>query len=51
MRASASSAPTAWWSTVLRARGEYCFGVAAPNREPEPAAGINPKYLAVTYNP
>src|SRR4051812_23775218 len=33
---------------VFPARGEYCLGAAPPNREPEPAAGINPKVLEVT---
>ena len=36
-----------WYSIGLPASGEYCFGTSAPKREPEPAAGTRPKYLAV----
>src|SRR5262249_20210245 len=45
---AASSLSIACRSIGLPRSREYCFGPATPKRDPEPAAGMRPKYLEVT---
>src|SRR5262245_9506154 len=44
----AASGAAIWWRSIGWTRSrEYCLGPATPKRDPDPAAGIRPKYRAV----